>query len=174
MRNGIRSRKLTWRPAHWACPRPRDKAVKSFSGDPGFKAALLKSLFDLPVDDYPTFDQALDALAWKLLGFADASGAKFSVKAVKAALLGRALEGRTQIDPKADPKKEAEKLLAQEVGAHRSDKDELRMAALRQWIDGASGAITQAPAPAPAPAPVAPLDLDTFSRRVIEAAPVKS
>ena len=62
-------------------PTPRDKAVKAFSGDPGFKAALLKTQFDLPVGDYPTFDQALDALAWKLLGFADASGAKFNVKA---------------------------------------------------------------------------------------------
>ena len=62
-------------------PTPRDKAVKAFSGVPGFKAALLKTLFDLPLGDYPTFDQAIDALAWKLLGFADASGAKFSVKA---------------------------------------------------------------------------------------------
>ena len=31
-------------------------------------------------------------------------------------------------------------------------------------------ATTSSPAPAPAPAPVAPLDLDTFSRRVLEAA----
>jgi len=145
-------------------PTPRDKAVKQFSGDPGFKAALLKTQFDLPVGDYPTFDQALDALAWKLLGFADAPGAKFSVKAVKAALIGRALEGRSQVDPKADPKKEATKLLAQKVGARQSGKDELRMAALRRWIEGASAT------PTPAAAPVAPLDLDTFSRRVIDAA----
>jgi hypothetical protein len=151
-------------------PAPRDKAVKAFSGVPGFKAALLKSRFELPVGDYPTFDQALDALAWKLLGFADASGAKFSVSSVKAALLGRALEGRTQVDPKGDPKKEAAKLLAQQVGARRSDKDELRMAALRQWIEGASGTTAKAQVRAPEPAPVAPFDLDTFSRRVLEVA----
>ena len=151
-------------------PTPRDKAVKAFSGDPGFKAALLKTLFDLPVGDYPTFDQALDALAWKLLGFVPAPGARFDVKTVKAALLGRALEGRTQVDPKGDPKKEAVKLLAQKVGARRSDKDELRMAALRHWIDSTSTSPAPAPAPATATAPVAALDLDTFSRRVLEAA----
>ena len=152
-------------------PTPRDKAVKTFSGDPGFKAALLKTLFDLPVGDYPTFDQAVDALAWKLLGFADASGAKFSLGAVKAALLGRALEGRTQVDPKGDPKKEAAKLLAKKLGARRSDKDELRLAALRRWIDGASATPTPAPTPAPAPPPApSPFDLDAFARRVIAAA----
>ena len=124
-------------------PTPKDKTVKHVSGDAGFKAALLKTQFDLQLDDYPKFDQALDALAWKLLGFADAAGAKFSVKAVKAALLGRALDGRTQIDPKADFKKEAAKLLAREVGARQSGKDELRIAALRHWIDGASATPSQ-------------------------------
>ena len=44
-------------------PPPKDKIVKHVSGDPGFKAALLKAQFDLPLDDYPTFNQALDALA---------------------------------------------------------------------------------------------------------------
>ena len=61
--------------ARTGLPTPRDKAVKQFSGDPGFKAALLKTLFDLPVGDYPTFDQAIDALAWKLLGFVPRRGA---------------------------------------------------------------------------------------------------
>src|SRR5262245_58573120 len=35
-------------------PTPRDKAVKQISGDPGFQAALLKTQFGLPLDDYPT------------------------------------------------------------------------------------------------------------------------
>ncbi len=119
-------------------PTPKDKTVKHISGDPGFKAALLKAQFDLPLDDYPTFDQAIDALAWKLLGFEAGPGAKFNVKTVKAALLRRELEGSKQVDPKADPKKEATKLLAKKVGARQSAKDELRLAALRHWIDGAS------------------------------------
>jgi hypothetical protein len=148
---------------------PRDKAVKQISGVPGFKGALLKTQFDLPLGDYPTFDQALDALAWKLLGFEAESGTKFTLAAAKAALIGRALDGRVRIDPRADPKKEATKLLARKVGARQSDKDELRLAALRQWIDGAPTA--PAPAPAPAPAiPPAPFDLDAFARRVLDAA----
>jgi hypothetical protein len=153
---------------------PRDKAVKQFSGVPGFKAALLKARFDLPLGDYPTFDQALDALAWKLLGFEAGSGTKFTLAAAKAALIGRALDGRVGIDPKADPKKEATKLLARRVGARQSDKDELRLAALRQWIDGAPTAPAPAPAaapvPVPPPAPPPPIDLDAFARRVVEAA----
>ncbi len=149
-------------------PPPKDKTIKHVSGDAGFKAALLKTQFDLPLDDYPTFDQAIDALIWKLLGFEAGPGAKFNVKTVKAALLRRELEGSTHVDPKADPKKEATKLLAKKVGARQSAKDELRLAALRHWIDGEYATLT--PTPAPAPAPVAPLDLDTFARWVLEAA----
>jgi hypothetical protein len=143
---------------------------------------LLKTQFDLPLDDYPTFDQALDALAWKLLGLEAGPGAKFNVKTVKAALLRRELEGSTQVDPKGDPKKEATRLLAKKVGARQSAKDELRLAALRHWVDEASATPAPFPAPAPAPTPTstplpptptpaaAPLDLDTFARRVLEAA----
>jgi hypothetical protein len=151
---------------------PRDKAVKQISGVPGFKAALLKTHFDLPLGDYPTFDQALDALAWKLLGFEAESGTKFTLAAAKAALIGRALDGRARVDPRADPKKEVTRLLARKVGARQSDKDELRLAALRQWIDGAPTALAPAAAltPATPPAPPAPFDLDAFARRVLEVA----
>jgi hypothetical protein len=146
-------------------PTPRDKAARGFSGDPGFKAALMKARFDLPLDDFPTFDQAIDALSWTLLGFEP--GPKFTVKAVKAALLGRTGEGRRQVDPHADPRKEATRLLARKVGARQAGKDELRLAAIRQWIDQN----VEAPGPPP-PAEVAPdpLDLDTFAWRVQEAA----
>jgi hypothetical protein len=147
---------------------PRDKAVKQISGVPGFKAALLKVQFDLPADDYPTFDQALDALAWKLLGFDVERGAKFTLTAAKAALIGRALGSHVRVDPKADPKKEATKLLAKKVGARQSDKDELRLATLRQWIDGAHPG--PAPVSAPPAAPPPHFDLDAFARRVLEAA----
>jgi hypothetical protein len=149
---------------------PRDKAVKQISGDPGFKAALLKAQFKLPLDDYPTFDQALDALAWKLMGFEAAPGVKFNVKVVKAALVQRALEGNTRVDPKADPKKEVTKLLAKQSGARQSGKDELRIAALRRWIDEGAAAPAPASPAAPVAAVPAPFDLGAFSRRVIEAA----
>jgi hypothetical protein len=158
-------------------PAPKDKTIKLIGSDPGFKAALLKTQFDLPLDDYPSFDQALDTLVWKLLGFEPEPGTKFNVKAVKAAVIRRVLEGAGKVDPKADPKKEVTKLLARNVGARQASKDELRYAAIRQWIDRAvEPAIPEAarpvgtPAPAPAPAPVEALDLDTFARRVLEAA----
>jgi hypothetical protein len=151
-------------------PAPREKAIKQISGDPGFKAALLKAQFDLPLDDYPSFDAALDALAWKLLGFEPARGAKFNASAVKAAVIGRALDGRTHVDAKPNPKNEATRLLAWKVGARQSAGAELRNAALRHWIDGAPAATAPAPVPAPAPAPPPPLDLDTFARRVLDAA----
>ncbi len=137
-------------------PTPKDAAAKSFGNDNGFKAALLKARFDLPISDYPSFDQALDALAWKLLELPPQK--KFDVKTVKAALIRRALGDAKEIDPKLDPKKEATKLLAQKVGARQSGKDELRLAALREWIDGKETS------------PQPPFDLHTFARRVVEAA----
>ena len=142
-------------------PVPRAQAAKSFGGDPGFKAALLRAKFDLPLGDYPTFDQAIDALAWTLLGFP--SGGKFDLKAVKTALIRRALGDSRELEPKPDPKKEAAKLLAKTLGARQAGKDELRLAALRHWVDAEAGAVGPAP---PAPAE----DLEAFARRVVEAA----
>jgi hypothetical protein len=153
-------------------PTPTDGAARSFKGDPGFKAALLKTEFGLPLDDYPSFDQAIDALAWRLMGFAfeTGTGPKFSVKAVKAALLQRALDNGRPVDPRADPKKEATRLLARKVGARQSGKDELRLAAIRRWTDQAQASGAEEPSrPTPISAP-APIDLDTFARRVLEAA----
>jgi hypothetical protein len=151
-------------------PAPREKAARNFGGDPGFKAALLTRQFALPIDAYPTLDQALDALAWKLLGFEAAPGVKLTVKSIKAALVRRELDGSTQIDPRADPRKEATKLLAQKVGARQSSKDELRQAAIRRWVDGALAMPAPAPISAAVPAPSPSLDLDTFAQRVLEAA----
>lgn len=154
-------------------PTPKDKAAKSFGGDPGFKAALLRATFDLPLDAFPSFDQAIDALSWKLIGFAPEPGTKFALKAVKAALIRRARGDGQEVDPKADPKSEATKLLAREVGARQSGKDELRLAALRHWVDRTSDAPEPprpSPAPVLAPTPTVPLDLDTFARRVREGA----
>jgi hypothetical protein len=149
-------------------PTPGDRTVKHVSSDTGFKAALLKSQFALALDDCPTLDQALDALAWKLLGFEAAPGVKFNVKAVKAAVLRRELEGSKQVDPRADPRRVVTMLLAKKVGARQSARDELRLATLRYWIDEmpAAPATTLVPARVSRPFP----DLGTFAQRVITAA----
>ena len=155
-------------------PTPSGKSAKLFGGDPGFKAALLKTQFGLPLDDFPTFDQAIDALAWTLIGFEP--GPKFTLKAVKAALLGREIEGGRRVDPQGDFKKEAAKLLARNAGARQSGKDELRLAALRRWIDRATDPTTTATetetetATEPAHPLALPPDPDAFARRVVEAA----
>lgn len=154
-------------------PTPDVDAAKRFGTADGFKAALLAERFGpLPTNTYPTLDQAISALAWKLLGIE--TDQTFSAKAVQAVLIERELGQTPKVGPKADPKKEVAKLLSKSVGARKSDKDELRLAAIRQWIDGRSvePESFQADHPVePAPAlAVAPLDLKSFAKRVVEAA----
>jgi hypothetical protein len=147
-------------------PTPEGDVAKRFAGVVGFKAALLKAHFGLPLATYPKkVEEAIDALAWTLLGFAP--GRKFDVRSVQAALIRRALGEAPGLGPRPDPKAEAAKLLAKELGARPSGKDELRLAVLRRWIDGPPIA-PEATAPEPIPAPS--LDLDRFARRVREAA----
>lgn len=151
-------------------PTPSGKLATQFGGDPGFKAALLKTRFGLPLADFPALQEALDALAWTLLGLEP--GPKFTVKAVQAALIARELGQHVDRGPKADPKKEVARLLAREVGARQAGKDELRLATLRHWVDGTpveSGSTSSEPQPEPVPAPDL-LDLPAFARRVVEAA----
>jgi hypothetical protein len=111
-------------------PASGEATFKAMASDPGFKAALLKRHYELPTAEVPKLDDAIDALAWKLIGFEGAAG-KFTVKNVKTALLNRALgEGRA-----TDFKKAASRLVAQRAGARRDDAKELRDAVLRGWID---------------------------------------
>ncbi len=60
------------------------------ASDPVIKAVLLRRQFDLPIADVPKLDDAIDALAWKLIGFG-AMARKFDAKAVKTALILREL-----------------------------------------------------------------------------------
>jgi hypothetical protein len=147
---------------------PHGEALKRFALETGFKAALLKVRFGLPLEAYPKFEEAIDALSWTLLDLPRAG--KFNIKNVQAALIQRALGERRETDPKPDPKKEATRLLAKHVGARQSGKDELRLATIRHWVDGkaaSGGPALDHPAPAPEPPP---LDLVAFARRVVEAA----
>src|SRR5262249_40771507 len=107
--------------------------------DSSFKAVLLKHRYDLPTVEVPKLDDAIDVLAWRLIGF-EGVARKFDVKAVKTALLNRALgDGRA-----TDFKKAATRLLAQSYGARRDDPKEPRDAVLRDWIDRESGQAEQA------------------------------
>lgn len=159
-------------------PTPTGVTATRFGGEPGFKAALLKTKFVLPIGDYPAMQEALDALAWTLLGLEP--GPKFTVKAVQAALILRELGDLGKLGSKPDPGKEVAKLLAREVGARQSGKDELRLASIRHWVDGDSDAAVLPPAEPPSPLSARPedgdattstsLDLPGFARRVLEAA----
>ncbi len=147
------------------------------------------------IDDYPTLDNALDALAWNLMGID--SDEKLSVRAVRAALINRALGDGHE----ADPKKGINKLLAKKVGrvvrartscerppfATGSTGNRPRRTHRYQPAATATpGAVAEPvshdrPAPAPEPRKPTPetirlfptpepLDLATFARRVLEAA----
>jgi hypothetical protein len=150
---------------------PNAAALKSIGSDPGFKAALLKSLFQLPFDGCPTQAQAIDALSWKLLGVESIE--KFSVGAVQKVLFHRAL-GEPAARP-VDAKKAVDLLLAHRIGARRNDAKEFREALLRSWIDQALDGLGRAhrhsssrPDDHAPPAP--PIDLLHFAGRVLAAA----
>ena len=108
-----------------------DAAIKALASEPGFKAILLKRQYALPTaTSLPKLDEALDALAWQLIGFGG-SALKFNLKSVKTALFNRELgDGRA-----TDFKKAAAHLLAHKVAARRDNPRELRDAVLRNWID---------------------------------------
>src|SRR5438552_1403678 len=63
-------------------PASGEATFKAMASDPGFKAVLLKRHYALPTAEVPKLDDAIDALAWKLIGFEGAPG-KFTVKSVK-------------------------------------------------------------------------------------------
>ena len=110
-------------------PAAGEAAFKAMASDPVFKAVLLERQFDLPAAAVPRLDDAIDALAWKLIGF-EGVAKKFDAKAVKTALINRELgDGRA-----ADFKKAASRLVARGAGARRDDAKELRDAVLRDWI----------------------------------------
>jgi hypothetical protein len=174
--------KKTYLPASaLGLPASDDARFKALSSDPGFKAVLLKRQYQLPTAEVPKLDDALDALAWRLIGF-EGVARKFDVKSVKTALFNRALgDGRA-----TDFKKAATRLLAQSYRARRDDPKELRDAVVRDWIDRESGPIPSGGAEArPVPVldqsgaggvqgegPSSPpaFDLPAFARRVQAAA----
>ena len=147
---------------------PRGAAEKSFASAGGFKAAILRSLHELPVPESASLAQATDALLWKLLGRESAD--KFDVKSVKEFLILRSL-GDGHPRPKTitvDP------LIVRDLRPRNSKAPELRAAAVRRWLEGPSidreHRSTPPTVATNGPAAAAALPLDEFARRVVAAA----
>jgi hypothetical protein len=148
-------------------PAPTGAAAKSFGADPGFKAAVLRARHDLPVPEFPTLAQAQEALLWKLLG--RETSHKFDLKSIKEFLLARALG-----EPEPPAEKEAfRRLIVRDLQPRNSKPAELRVAAVRRWLEESSAGPEPHPTSPPAAsngAAAASLSLDDFARRVVAAA----
>ncbi len=96
----------------------------------GLRAAILQKKRALKVPEFPTLKQAFDALLWRALDVE--TDAPFHLNAVKEHLLNPLVN-----TPRRQTLEQLAKLLpSQEIGARRSDKSELQMAALRSLVDG--------------------------------------
>ena len=111
-------------------PASNETLFKKLNLEPSFQALLLKRHYGLSVADVPKLQEAIDALAWKLMGFAGETR-KFDVKNIKTALMNRA----SGDDRATDFKKAAVKLLAKRSGMSSDDPKKLRDAVVRSWID---------------------------------------
>jgi hypothetical protein len=155
------------------------------------KAEILRTDYGLELGDKPTFAQATDAMAAKLIGLErgqkftkdnilrkflhDAGievpvGPKFDAKSIGEVLFLRELGATSATDP-------LDLIASKSVGARNQTKAELGSAILRTWIDRSEPTIENVDAdealaqPESEPeAPPAPLGLEDFARRVVEAA----
>jgi hypothetical protein len=130
---------------------------QSFSKGPGFKAAVLRQKFGLPLGDYPDLKSVKVELTRKLLGMG--SKEKISLVTVQAALFGRELGEHRP----ADPKKVLDRLVSRQVGARRDNEKEVRDALLRRWISGSVDRPDRRP-------PASPFELAGFVQKVRGAA----
>ncbi len=138
-------------------PASNETLFKKLNLDASFQAVLMKRLYSLSVAEVPKLDEAIDALAWKLMGFAGETR-KFDVKNIKTALLNRESE-----DDRATAfKKAAIKLLAKRSGMSSDDPKKLRDAVVRSWIDQSDSSPAALSSPASALPPIE-LVLPTFA-----------
>ncbi len=136
-------------------PAASESTFKAMSSDPVVRAVLLRRQFSLPTAEVPKLDEAIDALAWKLIGF-EGESRKFDVKTVKSAILTRALgDGRN-----TEFRKAAARLAARGAGAGRDDGKTLRDAIVRGRIKpGVPTAEEPPPAHAPKPPSLNPAEI---------------
>jgi hypothetical protein len=132
-------------------PPTMSKARKRITTANGLRAAILRQHFDLPVEEFPTLTQARDALFWKLIGRESAE--RLTVTNVMKHVLNK------ELDPaRPAPATDAPKRIAQKVAkARNADASQLRLATLRRWCEGGSGASGE-------------MELATFAERVQAAA----
>lgn len=148
-------------------PGPKGERLKTFASEVGFKAAVLRARFDLPLSEYPKAGDADNALLWKLLGFPEHCTKKLSVAALKSAVLQRELGGHAA----TKPAEQHNQFVAKTLGARRPKADELRLSLLRQWIDQDAAAPPAAPATnGPPPQVDEAQALKTFAAHVLAAA----
>jgi hypothetical protein len=124
---------------------------------PGFKAAVLRQKFELPLGDYPDLKSVKVELTRKLLGIGPR--VKITLESVQAAIFERELGEHRP----ANPKKVIDRLVSKQVGARRDDDQEARDAVLREWLSGP----TERPAE---PTLCLPFDQVSFVQKVQSAA----
>jgi len=161
---------------------PSSGNLARLSNADGMRAVLVQKHLGVESPGSRSLTQVRDALCWKQLGIE--TDKPFTLAAVQAVLLARALQASRE----AEPTQAMRQLAAKSVGARRSDADSLRLSALRSWLVPSSEPLAPAARPAPttmsAPrnelaAPADPAlfdtapareDLQTFAARVLEAA----
>ncbi|HEX8434019.1 hypothetical protein [Archangium sp.] len=105
----------------------------------GMRAVLVQKHLGIESPGSRSLTQVRDALCWKQLGVE--SDKPFTLAAVQAVLLARALQASRE----AEPPRAMRQLAAKSVGARRADADSLRLAALRSWLVPTSESVTPAP-----------------------------
>ena len=159
--------KKTYLPARvLGMPASSDALFKTLNSEPSFQAVLLKRQYSLSIAEIPKPDEAIDALAWKLMGFAGETR-KFNVEEHQDGVVqpgvgrrarDRIQEGRHQAAGTALGYGERRSQEAARRGRARLDRPERK-------------SFPPAPPSAPAPPPIE-LDLPTFAERVKAAARV--
>jgi len=89
---------------------------QALSSIAGFKAAVLRQKFGLPLGDYPDLKSVKVELTRKLLAMGPKE--QISLETVQAAIFGRELEEHRP----SDPKKVLDRLVSRQVGARRDDE----------------------------------------------------
>lgn len=129
--------RLTWKalkdawltPLALAAPVDDSRSRDRLKSTDGLKGYILKREYRLPFDKCPTLKESLDALIWKQLGIE--TNRPVTRDALLEEVVGRLL------DPSGRLKKKRiqDQLPAKALGASQTKPDELRLAAIRRWIE---------------------------------------
>lgn len=139
--------RLTWKTlqAAWLAPRALGAPVETpqqrdrLKSADGLRAYVLKQAYGLPLDGCPTLKQAVDALVWKQLGVE--TDRPVTRDTIIEEVIGRLLDlpGRFKSKPLQNL------LPATALGTAQTKPDDLRLAAIRRWIEAAEGRLDVPP-----------------------------